>query len=263
MIETTVCLQKQGKQLEKIDGLQNGNRVIQDDGAFMFGIDAVLLAHFACGGVHAGENVIDLGTGNGIIPLLMEKACGASHFTGLEIQEKSAGLAVRSVKLNSLEQKIEIVNGDIKNVASLFAKHSFNVAVSNPPYALVEQGKTNAAEEKTIARHELLCTLEDVVAAADYLLHSHGRFFMIHRPERLSDIFASLARHKLEPKRLQLVEPFEGEAANLVLIESRKDARPGLKLEPTLVVRYKNGEHKGEYTKEINKIYDSLASSKA
>lgn len=245
------------------DVLKNGNKILQDSEGFMFGLDAVLLSHFAAGQVRRGESVIDIGSGNGIIPLLMEKACGASHFTGLEIQEKQVELARQSLGLNGLEEKITIVQGDIKKVPELFAKHSFNVVVSNPPYALVEQGKTNAAEEKTIARHELLCTLEDVVAAADYLLHSHGRFFMIHRPERLSDIFASLARYKLEPKRLQLVEPFEGEAANLVLIESRKDARPGLKLEPTLVVRYKNGEHKGEYTKEINKIYDSLASSKA
>lgn len=248
--------QKQGKQLEKIDGLQNGNRIIQDDGAFMFGIDAVLLAHFACGGVRAGENVIDLGTGNGIIPLLMEKACGASHFTGLEIQEKSAGLAVRSVKLNSLEQKIEIVNGDIKNVASLFAKHSFNVVVSNPPYmALDGRQAQNEKLEKSIARHELLCTLEDVVVAADYLLHSHGRFFMIHRPERLPEIFAGLLKHRLQPKRMQLIQPYADQAANLVLLEARKDARAGLKNLLPLVVRNNQGPQKGQYTKEINDIY--------
>ena len=246
------------------DVLKNGNKILQDSEGFMFGLDAVLLSHFAAGQVRRGESVIDLGSGNGIIPLLMEKACGVSHFTGLEIQEKQVELARQSLGLNGLEEKITIVQGDIKKVPELFAKHSFNVVVSNPPYmALDGRQAQNEKIEKSIARHELLCTLEDVVAAADYLLHSHGRFFMIHRPERLSDIFASLARHKLEPKRLQLVEPFEGEAANLVLIESRKDARPGLKLEPTLVVRYKNGEHKGEYTKEINKIYDSLASSKA
>ncbi len=246
------------------DVLKNGNKILQDSEGFMFGLDAVLLYHFAAGQVRRGESVIDLGSGNGIIPFLMEKACGASHFTGLEIQEKQVELARQSLGLNGLEEKITIVQGDIKKVPELFAKHSFNVVVSNPPYmALDGRQAQNEKLEKSIARHELLCTLEDVVAAADYLLHSHGRFFMIHRPERLSDIFASLARHKLEPKRLQLVEPFEGEAANLVLIESRKDARPGLKLEPTLVVRYKNGEHKGEYTKEINKIYDSLASSKA
>ena len=246
------------------DVLKNGNKILQDSEGFMFGLDAVLLSHFAAGQVRRGESVIDLGSGNGIIPLLMEKACGVSHFTGLEIQEKQVELARQSLGLNGLEEKITIVQGDIKKVPELFAKHSFNVVVSNPPYmALDGRQAQNEKIEKSIARHEVLCTLEDVVAAADYLLHSHGRFFMIHRPERLSDIFASLARYKLEPKRLQLVEPFEGEAANLVLIESRKDARPGLKLEPTLVVRYKNGEHKGEYTKEINKIYDSLASSKA
>ena len=155
----------------------------------MFGIDAVLLGEFACKGTRSGDMVIDLGTGNGILPLLMEKGCKASHFTGLEIQKKSVELARRSVELNGLTDKIEIVQGDLKNAGSLFSKHSFNVVVSNPPYALVSQGKQNLRNEKTIARHEVLCTLEDVVAAADYLLHTHGSFFMIHRPFRLPEIF--------------------------------------------------------------------------
>lgn len=241
------------------DVLKNGNKILQDSEGFMFGIDAVLLAHFACGGVRAGENVIDLGSGNGIIPLLMEKACGVSHFTGLEIQEKQVELARQSLGLNGLEEKITIVQGDIKKVPELFAKHSFNVVVSNPPYmALDGRQAQNEKLEKSIARHELLCTLEDVVAAADYLLHSHGRFFMIHRPERLPEIFAGLLNHRLQPKRMQLIQPYADQAANLVLLEARKDARAGLKNLLPLVVRNNQGSQKGQYTKEVNDIYCSL-----
>ena len=238
--------------MEQTDTLLNGNKIIQDTDSFMFGVDAVLLANFALKGVGAGDSIIDLGTGNGIIPLLMEKSCRASYFTGLEIQQKSAELANRSLELNGLGDKINIVQGDIKNVAQLFPKHNFNVVVSNPPYALVSQGKQNDKDEKSIARHEILCTLDDVVAAAEYLLHSHGRFFMIHRPERLAQIFAALYKYQLEPKRMRLIQPFENEEPNLVLIEARKDARPGLKNEPALIVRYNSGEQKGEYTKEFN-----------
>ena len=223
--------------MEQTDTLLNGNKIIQDSSSFMFGIDAVLLGEFACKGTRSGDMVIDLGTGNGILPLLMEKGCKASHFTGLEIQKKSVELARRSVELNGLTDKIEIVQGDLKNAGSLFSKHSFNVVVSNPPYALVSQGKQNLRNEKTIARHEVLCTIEDVVAAADYLLHTHGKFFMIHRPERLAQIFEALAKHSLEVKQLQFIQPFPEEGANLVLIEARKNAQPGIKMLPTVNVR--------------------------
>jgi tRNA1Val (adenine37-N6)-methyltransferase len=228
--------------MEQTDTLLNGNKIIQDKDSFMFGVDAVLLGECACRGVRAGDTLIDLGTGNSILPLLMEKGCKASHFTGLEIQDKSVELARRSVELNGLQNKIEIVQGDLKNTADLFTKHSFNIVVSNPPYALVSQGKQNLRDEKTIARHEVLCTIEDVVAAADFLLHTHGKFFMIHRPERLAQIFESLSRHKLEPKQLQFIQPFEDEGANLVLIEARKNAQPGIKMLPTLSVRKRQGK---------------------
>ena len=223
--------------MEQTDTLLNGNKIIQDTTSFMFGIDAVLLSEFACKGVREGDTVIDLGTGNGILPLLMEKSCKAAAFTGLEIQQKSVELANRSVELNGLSSKINILQGDLKNVDALFAKHSFNVVVCNPPYALVSQGKQNDRDEKTIARHEVLCTLEDVVAATDYLLHTHGKFFMIHRPERLAQIFSSLSKRGLEPKQLQLIQPFADQGANLVLIEARKNAKPGIKLLPALNVR--------------------------
>ena len=225
------------KFMELTDTLKNGNKILQDSDGFKFGIDAVLLADFAAAQVRNGDCVIDLGTGTGIIPLLMEKNCRACCFTGLEIQIKYAELAERSVELNGLSEKIKIVQGDIKNVDVLFARHSFNVVTANPPYMQVRGNQPqNETQEKTIARHELLCTLGDVVKAADFLLHSHGRFLMIHRPERLPQIFAELLKYGLEPKRLQLIQPHKNEAPNLVLVEARKDAQPGLKFEPCIIV---------------------------
>ena len=237
--------------MEQIDTLKNGYKIIQDSERFQFGIDAVLLADFACKGLKAGESVIDLGTGTGIIPLLMAKGCEAAAFTGLEVQKDSADMAARSVALNALEGRIRIINGDLKDAGKLFPRHSFNVVTCNPPYMIDAHGKGNELDALTIARHEVLCTLEDVVAAADSLLATHGRFFMIHRPFRLPEIFSSLEKHKMEMKRMRLVYPFAGKEPNLVLIEARKNAKRRLTIEPPLVVR----NNDGQYTAEIRKIY--------
>lgn len=241
--------------MEQIDTLLNGNKIIQDKERFQYGIDAVLLSAFATPNIRPGESVIDLGTGTGIIPLLLEHSTQAAAITGLEVQKASADMAGRSVALNKLENKIKIVEGDLKQVSSLFPKHSFNVVTSNPPYMINEHGKQNEGDAKSIARHEVLCTLEDVVAAADYLLLPHGKFFMIHRPFRLPEIFAAMAKHNLEPKTMRLVHPFEDKEPNMVLIEARKNAKPRLKIESSLVVRYKDGERAGEYTDEILEMY--------
>lgn len=238
--------------MEQIDTLKNGYKIIQDSERFQFGIDAVLLADFACRGLKAGESVIDLGTGTGIIPLLMAKGCEAAAFTGLEIQKDSADMAAQSVALNALEGRIKIINGDLKDAGKLFPRHSFNVVTCNPPYMIDAHGKGNELDALTIARHEVLCTLEDVVAAADSLLATHGRFFMIHRPFRLPEIFSSLEKHKMEMKRMRLIQPFADKEPNLVLIEARKNAKRRLTIEPPLVVRNDDGE----YTAEIKEIYD-------
>ena len=237
--------------MEQIDTLKNGYKIIQDSERFQFGIDAVLLADFAGKGLKAGESVIDLGTGTGIIPLLMAKGCEAAAFTGLEVQKDSADMAARSVALNALEGRIKIINGDLKDAGKLFPRHSFNVVTCNPPYMIDAHGKGNELDALTIARHEVLCTLEDVVAAADSLLATHGRFFMIHRPFRLPEIFSSLEKHKMEMKRMRLVYPFAGKEPNLVLIEARKNAKRRLTIEPPLVVRNDDGQ----YTAEIRQIY--------
>ena len=269
--------------MEQIDTLKNGYKIIQDTERFQFGIDAVLLADFAAREVRAGDKVIDLGTGTGIIPLLMEGRSRSAearwlsgavaerslsgvegakpavekgqpvHFTGLEVQKDSAEMAARSVALNALESRISIVNGDLKKAGELFARHSFNIVTCNPPYMIDAHGKGNDLDAKTIARHEVLCNLEDVVAAADTLLATHGKFFMIHRPFRLPEIFEALSAHKMEMKRMRLIQPFAGKEPNMVLIEARKNAKRRLTIEPPLIVRDDNGE----YTVEVEEIYNN------
>ena len=239
--------------MEQIDTLKNGYKIIQDTERFQFGIDAVLLADFAGKEVRKGDSVIDLGTGTGIIPLLMNSICESAHFVGLEVQKESAEMAARSVALNNLTEQIQIVNGDLKDSDTIFARHSFNVVTCNPPYMIDEHGKSNTLDAKTIARHEVLCTLEDVVEAADTLLATHGKFFMIHRPFRLPEIFSALERHKMEMKRMRLIFPFADKEPNMVLIEARKNAKRRLTIEPPLVVRNDDGE----YTTEIDSIYNN------
>lgn len=237
--------------MEQIDTLPCGYKIIQDKERFMYGIDAVLLSAFSASEIKKDQNIADLGTGTGIIPLLLESVTDSCHFSAVEVQPDSADMAGRSVELNHLESKIKIINGDVCKIPSLLPKHSFDIVVSNPPYMVNEHGKQNPDEPKSIARHEILCTLEDIVSAADYLLKPHGKFFMVHRPFRLPEIFSSMSQHKIEPKRMQLVYPFEDKEPNIVLIEGRKNAQSRLKIEKPLVVREKNCE----YTDEINRLY--------
>lgn len=236
----------------KTDTLKNGYKILQDSERFQFGIDAVLLADYASKSLKEKESVIDLGTGTGIIPLLMVNKCKTTSFTGLEVQKESADMAVRSVAMNELEGRIQIVHGDLKEAGSLFPRHSFNVVTCNPPYMIDAHGRSNEQDALTIARHEVLCTLEDVVTAADYLLASHGSFFMIHRPFRLPEIFSSLEKHKMEMKRMRLIYPFADKEPNMVLIEARKNAKRQLTIEPPLIVRNDDGE----YTIEVQDIYN-------
>ena len=236
----------------KTDTLKNGYKILQDSERFQFGIDAVLLADYASKSLKEKESVIDLGTGTGIIPLLMVNKCKTTYFTGLEVQKESADMAARSVAMNELEGQIQIVHGDLKEAGSLFPRHSFNVVTCNPPYMIDAHGRNNEQDALTIARHEVLCTLEDIVTAADYLLASHGSFFMIHRPFRLPEIFSSLEKHKMEMKRMRLIYPFADKEPNMVLIEARKNAKRRLTIEPPLIVRNDDGE----YTIEVQDIYN-------
>ena len=235
---------------ERIDDLQrNHYRIIQDPGRFCFGMDGVLLSGFAKAG--EGAKVLDLGTGTGIIPILMEAKTKAAHFTGLEIQPESADMAARSVRLNHQEGKIEIVTGDIKEAVSHFGAASFDVVTSNPPYMTEHHGITNPEESKAIARHELLCTLEDVISQSSRLLKPGGNFYMVHRPFRLVDVLVLLRAYRLEPKRMQLVYPFANKEPNMVLIEANRGGRARMKVEKPLLI----SKEPGVYTEEITEIY--------
>ncbi len=238
------------KEDERIDDLQrNGYRIIQNPKKFCFGMDAVLLSGFA--GVKEGGSVLDMGTGTGIIPLLLSAKTKAAHLTGLEIQEESADMARRSVILNRLDEKITIVTGDIKEAERLFKAASFDVITCNPPYMTQSHGLVNPEDAKAVARHEILCTLEDVIAKAACLLKPGGNFFMVHRPFRLADIITLLRQYKLEPKRMQMVYPYADKEPNMVLIEANRGGRPRMKVEKPLII-YKEP---GVYIPEIYDIY--------
>ena len=239
------------KDNERLDDLQcKGYQIIQNPDMFCFGMDAVLLADFATG--KKGGKVMDLGTGTGIIPILMEARDKAAHFTGLEIQNESADMALRSVIYNNLSEKIDIVCGDIKEVGSIFERESYDAVVSNPPYISGSHGLENPSEPKNIARHEILLTLEDVIKAAAYLLKVGGAFAMVHKPFRLAEIIRLLSAYRLEPKRMCMVHPHENKEPNMVLIEAVKGGNPMIKIEPTLIVYNKDGSYTDELLKRYN-----------
>lgn len=235
---------------ERIDDLQrNGYGIIQNPERFCFGMDAVLLSSFAK--VKPGERVLDLGCGNGIIPILMEAKTEGEQFFGLEIQEESADLARRSVALNHLENKIEIITGDMKEAVNIFGAASFHVITMNPPYMTGNHGLTNPKDAKAIARHEITCSLEDMIANASKVLKSKGRFYMVHRPFRLAEIMTLMVKYHLEPKRMRLVYPFVDKEPNMVLIEGLKGGNSRITVEPPLIVY----ERPGVYTDELRKMY--------
>lgn len=235
---------------ERIDDLQrNGYRIIQDPGRFCFGMDAVLLAGFARDA--RGERLLDIGTGTGILPLLMEARTEISHFWGLEIQEESADMAGRSVKLNALEEKIEIIAGNIKEADRLFETASFDVITCNPPYMIGQHGLENANRAKTIARHEIYCTFRDIAEKTAKLLKPGGHFYLVHRPFRLAEILVTLCDCRLEPKRMQLVYPYIDKEPNMVLIEAIRGAKSRMTVERPLIVY----QSPGVYTPEIYDIY--------
>ena len=238
------------KDEERLDDLQrNGYQIIQKKDGFCFGMDAVLLSGFAA--VKPGVKGIDLGTGAGIIPILLEAKYEGEHYTGLEIQDEVAEMAARSVALNHLEERVSIVKGDIKEASRLFGAASFDVVTSNPPYMNDAHGLKNPDLPKAIARHEVLCTLDDVAREAAKLLRPGGRFYMVHRPHRLIEIITALTKYKLEPKRMKMVHPFVDKEANMVLIEAVRGGKSMIKVEAPIVVY----REPGVYTQEIYDIY--------
>lgn len=221
---------------ERLDDLQlSGYWIIQNPQKFCFGVDAVLLTNFVK--VRPGETVLDLGTGNGVIPILLAGKTAGRHFTGLEIQAESADMARRSVKYNVLEERVSIVEGDIKEAAEIFKPASFDVITANPPYMINEHGLKNAGDARTIARHEVLCSLDDILRESAKLLpESKGRFYMVHKPFRLAEIMAKMCAYKIEPKRIQFVHPYVDKEPTMVLIEGMKGGKPRVKVEPPIIM---------------------------
>jgi tRNA1(Val) A37 N6-methylase TrmN6 len=250
MMNKNVVVEDYIKPEERVDELHRNNyKIIQNTKKFCFGMDAVLLSGFAK--VLPGEVVLDLGTGTGIIPILLEAKTKGKHFTGLEIQEESADMARRSVAINELKDKVDIVLGDIREASAIFGLASFDVVTSNPPYMNHSHGIVNPAEAKAIARHEILCSLDDVIREAAKVLKPNGRFYLVHRPFRLVEIMNTLTAYKLEPKRMKLVHPYINKEPNMVLIECMKGGKSMIKVEPPLIV-YKE---QNVYTDEIYDIY--------
>lgn len=236
---------------ERIDYLVSNEKmpIIQSPSVFSYSLDAVLLAHFVYVPIKKG-NILDLGTGNGVIPLLLSNRTNA-HITGLEIQEKLADMARRSVALNKLSDKITIMNGDLRKVQEQLPQSNFDVVTSNPPYFKTpSKAEHNENEYFTIARHEVMCTLEDVVKAAKRYVKPGGKVAFVHRPERLVDIITLFRAYSIEPKRLQLVYPKRNKNANMLLIEGTRDGSAGLTILPPLYIYHDNDT----YTEEAHKI---------
>lgn len=235
---------------ERLDDLQiKGYQIIQDPDRFCFGMDAVLLSDFAK--AKKGQRVLDLGTGTGIIPILMDAKTEGEEFKALEIQPESADMARRSIALNGQQDRIEVVTGDIKDASKIFGASSFDVITTNPPYMTGQHGLTNDLEAKTIARHEVLCNLEDIIRESSKILKNKGHFYMVHRPFRLAEIICMMSKYHLEPKRMRLVYPYVDREPNMVLIEGVKCGKPRITVESPLIVY----EECGKYTQEIYRIY--------
>ncbi len=238
------------KEGERVDDLQrNGYVILQHPGRFCFGMDAVLLSGFVR--VRASENAMDLGTGTGILPILLAAKTPGQHFTGIEIQEESADMASRSVRMNRLEDRVTILCADLRTASEQFGASSFDVVTVNPPYMMADHGLTNPQDAKAIARHEITCTLDDVLREGSALLRTGGRFYMVHRPFRLAEIFVKMSGYGLEPKRMRLVYPYVDREPNMVLIEGVRGGRPRLTVEKPLIVYRKPGV----YTEELVQDY--------
>lgn len=239
---------------ERIDDLEFKNlKIIQNKDGFCFGIDSVLLSDFAKN-IKKDSMVLDLGTGTGIIPILLCGKTKLKKVTGIELQEEVAKMAKKSIKLNNLEDKFNVINENILNLNKIYENQTFDVIVSNPPYKKKDTGITNENEKKIISRHEISASLEDFIKISKDLLKDKGEFYMLHRPERLVDIFELMRKYKIEPKILKMVYSYKNKEPKLILIKGVKNAKPFLKVESNLYIY----EDTGKYTKEILKIYNKI-----
>lgn len=239
------------KDNERIDDLQLYNlKIIQNKDGFCFGIDSVLLSDFAKE-IPSNAKVLDLGTGTGILGILLCGKTKLSKIYGIDIQEDVCNMASRSIKLNNLEDKFEIINKNIKDLKDIFKENSFDAIVSNPPYKKDNSGLKNESETKLISRHEITASLEDFINISSYLLKNNCSLYMVHRPERLSDLFYLLRKYNLEPKKLRLVQSYFDSKPKLILVKATKNAKSFLNIEEPLIIYNRDGS----YTDEILQIY--------
>lgn len=242
------------KENERIDDLEfKGYKIIQNSEGFCFGIDSVLLSDFAKD-IRHNSKVMDLGTGTGILCILLAGKTKLKEIYGIEIQEEVADMARRSVELNSLQDKVKIINESILNLEKIFEKGSIDAIVTNPPYKKLNTGLQNDNEKKVISRHEITANLEDFIRISKDMLKDKGEFYMVHRPERLVDIIYLMRKYKIEPKQIRFVTPKIGKEPNLVLIKGVKNAKEFLKFDNILYVYNEDGS----YTEELLRIYNKL-----
>jgi len=234
---------------ETVDDLQNGYSIIQKSNSFRYGVDSVLLADFA--DIKQRHSVIDLGTGTGVIPILIYSRKKPTEITAVEIQKDMADMAERSIKLNGLEKSIKVLSMDLRDTPKILGKAGYDCVVTNPPYVKKECGINNPSETKAIARFEIMCSLEEVLMTARELLKPGGKLFMVHRTDRLADIIYEMRNNGIEPKRIRFVHPSIGKRPNLLLIEGARGGKKELKFMDPLYIHDSNGE----YTEEIHRIY--------
>ena len=239
------------KENERIDDLEfNGLKIIQNKDEFCFGIDSVLLSDFSRD-LPKNATALDLGTGTGILGILLCGKTNLSKIYGIEIQKDVADMAKRSIELNNLSNKFEIINENIKNLSNHFQNDSFDAIISNPPYKKDNCGIKNESETKLISRHEITASLEDFISISSKLLKNNCSLYMVHRPERLSDLFYLLKKYKLEPKKLRIVQSYYDSKPKLILVKATKNAKSFLNIEKPLIIYNKDGS----YTDEIYEIY--------
>ena len=238
---------------EKLDELFNGRlKIIQKVDGYRFSIDAILLAHYSS---HLpARSIIDLGTGSGIIPLILARKNSAPTVLGVEIQEELADMARRTMMLNELSGRVTILHEDLRSIRDSFSPASFDLVVSNPPYYPVTDGRINPTEQKAIARHEIMLSLEDLVACARYLLDPSGTLLIIFPAKRLTDLLVALYREGLQPRLLRIIYSQEKGEGKLVIVEACKGGNPELEIPPPFFVY---GE-RGEYSSDMQNIYDSI-----
>ena len=239
---------------ERIDDLEYKNlKIIQQKDGFCFGIDSVLLSDYAKD-IKKGTVGLDLGTGTGILGILLCGKTNLSKIYGIEVQQEVAEMAKKSIKLNNLESRFQIINKNIKDLENEFEKNSFDFVITNPPYKKIDTGKTNENSKKLISRHEMTATLEDFIKISYIMLKNKGILYMVHRPERLVDIIYQLRKNKIEPKEIRFVHPYEKKEPNLILIKAVKNGGQFLKIDRPLYVY----NEEGKYTEEILKIYNKI-----